>query len=444
MPEYVLQRPSAAPITPPVLDESQQAVLDHFAAGPGGPLQVLAGPGAGKTTALVELVVDRVENGGLSPDQILVLTFSRKAAQEIRSRIARRLARTTSTTPAMTFHSFCYALLRAEQSPTDFASPIRLLSAPENDAMIAEVLAGRRRRAVARGAPSGAAHAWPGLGAALAHRVGPRARHGRCRSRRRWRDARRPRRLEVGGTVLRRGHLGRCTGQHDRPHRPDLRGRQRCSRIPTYASAGASKLALVVVDEYQDTDPLQVELLKALAGDGRDLVVVGDPYQSIYGFRGADVRGIVDFPDQFATAAGPAPRITLGYTNRYGDDDRCGGALDRRQQGRTRRGRRHGLRRAPQPRQQGRRPRHGRGAHLLHADSRGRAHRADAARGPPARRRRRGATWRCWYDQARISAASSAPWWRRVCRSRWPVTSCRSRSSRPSVRCCLPCTPPTR
>ena len=113
MPEYVLQRPSAASNTPPVLDDSQQAVLDHFSS-TGGPLQVLAGPGAGKTTALVELVVDRVENGGLSPDQILVLTFSRKAAQEIRSRIARRLARTTSTTPAMTFHAFCYALLRAE------------------------------------------------------------------------------------------------------------------------------------------------------------------------------------------------------------------------------------------------------------------------------------------------------------------------------------------
>ena len=79
-----------------------------------------------------------------------------------------------------------------------------------------------------------------------------------------------------------------------------------------------SKFKLVVVDEYQDTDPLQVELLQALAGDGADLVVVGDPYQSIYGFRGADVRGIVGFPDAFATSRGPAPRITLSHTNRYG------------------------------------------------------------------------------------------------------------------------------
>ena len=65
----------------------------------------------------------------------------------------------------------------------------------------------------------------------------------------------------------------------------------------------------VFVDEYQDTDPSQVALLRALAGDGRDLVVVGDPDQSIYGFRGADVRGILDFPSAFPQRRRqPAPR----------------------------------------------------------------------------------------------------------------------------------------
>ena len=57
--------------------------------------------------------------------------------------------------------------------------------------------------------------------------------------------------------------------------------------------------AHVFVDEYQDTDTGQVALLRAIAGDGRDLVVVGDPHQSIYAFRGAEVRGLLDFPTDF-------------------------------------------------------------------------------------------------------------------------------------------------
>ncbi|MGH3934685.1 MAG: UvrD-helicase domain-containing protein, partial [Pseudonocardiaceae bacterium] len=66
----------------PELDPSQREVVDHA----GGPLLVLAGPGTGKTTTLVEAVVDRVEHRGLSPEQVLVLTFSRKAAEELRDR----------------------------------------------------------------------------------------------------------------------------------------------------------------------------------------------------------------------------------------------------------------------------------------------------------------------------------------------------------------------
>ena len=75
----------------------------------------------------------------------------------------------------------------------------------------------------------------------------------------------------------------------------------------------------VFVDEYQDTDPGQVALLRAIAGDGRDLTVVGDPHQSIYGFRGAEVRGILDFPTEFPRADGqPADVVALRTTRRFG------------------------------------------------------------------------------------------------------------------------------
>ena len=111
---------------PPVLDENQRRVVEHK----GGPLLVLAGPGTGKTTTIVEAVVDRIDHRGIDPSRVLVLTFGRKAAQELRERITGRLRRTTREPLAMTFHSYAYALIRREfQRMGDH--PPRLLSGPE-------------------------------------------------------------------------------------------------------------------------------------------------------------------------------------------------------------------------------------------------------------------------------------------------------------------------
>src|SRR5688500_20084314 len=103
MPEYVLQPPAARDhAVAPALDTEQRAVVEHGATPGSGPLLVLAGPGTGKTTTVVETVVERIEREALSPEQVLVLTFSRKAADEVRSRIARPLARTPPCPPAIT------------------------------------------------------------------------------------------------------------------------------------------------------------------------------------------------------------------------------------------------------------------------------------------------------------------------------------------------------
>ena len=92
---YRLLRTAPPVATRLVPDEAQRDVLAHCSTKDGGPLLVLAGPGTGKTTTLVEAVARRVE-GGLSPDEVLVLTFSRKAAQELRDRITARLGTTTA------------------------------------------------------------------------------------------------------------------------------------------------------------------------------------------------------------------------------------------------------------------------------------------------------------------------------------------------------------
>ena len=139
----------------PDLDASQRQVVEHD----GGPLLVLAGPGTGKTTTLVEAVVERVDNRGLSPDEILVLTFSRKAADELRTKITARLGRTSAMPMSSTFHSFCYALLRQHQPADLYLTPLRLLSAPEQDVRIKTLL---------EHSLEGTSLSWPeGLGAAL-------------------------------------------------------------------------------------------------------------------------------------------------------------------------------------------------------------------------------------------------------------------------------------
>jgi len=109
-PSYRLVRRPLRAAAPPGLDDAQRRVVSHT----GGPLLVLAGPGTGKTTAIVEAVVHRVTRRGIDPSRVLVLTFSRKAAEELRERITMRLGRTTREPLALTFHSYAYALARRE------------------------------------------------------------------------------------------------------------------------------------------------------------------------------------------------------------------------------------------------------------------------------------------------------------------------------------------
>src|SRR4051812_32352102 len=130
-----LVRPAVATAVPE-LDEHQRRVVDH----PGGPLLVLAGPGTGKTTTLVETIVDRIDQRGARPDEVLALTFSRKAAEQLRDRVTGRLGRPMEASLGSTFHSFAYGLIR-QYAPADlYEGPLRLLSAPEQDVVLQELL----------------------------------------------------------------------------------------------------------------------------------------------------------------------------------------------------------------------------------------------------------------------------------------------------------------
>ncbi|MFE3253232.1 ATP-dependent helicase [Streptomyces sp. NPDC059209] len=318
---YRLIRTTPAPVDPPVLDAAQRPVVDHDR----GPLLVLAGPGTGKTTTLVESVAARVARG-LDPERMLVLTFSRKAAVELRDRTAVRLGGAQGP-QATTFHSFCYALIRAHQEADLFTEPLRLLSGPEQDVAVRELLAGQLDLE-----REGLAHIrWPDeLRACLTTRgFADEVRAVLARSRE----------LGLGPDSL--SVFARRTGRPDWTAAAsflaeyldvlDMQGVLDYAELvhravllaerPEVAERLADRYDAVFVDEYQDTDPAQVRLLRALAGHGRTLVAFGDPDQSIYAFRGADVNGILDFPDAFPRADGrPAPVEVLTTSRRSGAD----------------------------------------------------------------------------------------------------------------------------
>jgi superfamily I DNA/RNA helicase/RecB family exonuclease len=316
-PAYRLVRRPLPTAAAPRLDEAQQRVVDHA----GGPLLVLAGPGTGKTTTIVAAVADRIERRGIDPERVLVLTFSRKAAVELRERITGRLRRTTREPLAMTFHSYAYALARREFVLAGDEPP-RLLSAPEQLLEVRRMLRGEAQDGGAR---------WPErLRPALATRgFAEEVRDLLMRAAERGLDGRGLRQLgkhkDRDDWVAAAGFLDRYAARFD------------LAPVPAYDYAEIVRIAaallsreetrqrergaydVVLVDEYQDSDPAQESLLLALAGDGRELIAVGDPDQSIYAFRGADVGALTEFPQRFRAADGqPAPVVALRTCRRSG------------------------------------------------------------------------------------------------------------------------------
>ena len=142
----VAPRGPAGVAPPELLDPVQAAVVERRAGS--GPAVLLGAPGTGKTTALVEAVVARVQRDGVPPDAVLVLAASRTAAAALRMRICARLGRTVREPLARTPHAYAFGLLRRARVLEGEPSP-RLISGPEQDRVLADLLAGHAEGVVA-------------------------------------------------------------------------------------------------------------------------------------------------------------------------------------------------------------------------------------------------------------------------------------------------------
>jgi superfamily I DNA/RNA helicase/RecB family exonuclease len=309
---YQLQHRRAVAAAAPVLDAAQQQVVDHRR----GPLLVLAGPGTGKTTTLVEAAVARV-TAGVPVEQILMVTFSRRAAGELRDRVTARLARTVREPVARTLHSYAFGVLRMAAVARGEPAP-RLLSGPEQDVIVRELIAG------------GLPERWP---VALRPALRTRAFAGELRD-----LIMRAVERGLDGPAL--SDLGRARGRADwvaagefleeyqrvnaleNPNGYDPAELIRAAHAtllddPQLLARERGTRRRIFVDEYQDTDPAQAQLLALLASGADEVILVGDPDQTIYAFRGADVSAIRDVDARFGGGAA-VPTVALRQCRRSG------------------------------------------------------------------------------------------------------------------------------
>ncbi len=265
------------------LNEVQRKAAEHIE----GPLLIVAGPGSGKTRVITHRIAYLVDTCGFSPRRIAAVTFTNKAAREMRQRLSGLLGQRAEQLTAATFHSFCAMVLRRDGERiglgSDFAiyddaDQIALLKRAMNEAGVDPKNWGVRAiQSAISGAKSqlidsfGFADRRDSYFDEIVHRVFERY------------DALLAQAMAVDfDDILLRTH-------------------QLLDKFPDVAEKYQRRYLHFLVDEFQDTNVAQYEIARKIADVHKNLCVVGDPDQSIYSWRNADIRNILsfrrDFPD---------------------------------------------------------------------------------------------------------------------------------------------------
>jgi DNA helicase-2/ATP-dependent DNA helicase PcrA len=291
------------------LNPEQRRAVEHGATGPGpfAPLLVIAGAGSGKTNTLAHRVAHLMVNGA-DPRRILLMTFSRRAASEMTrrvERIARKVigdnagAMTDALAWAGTFHGIGARMLR-EYSDQIGLDPAFTIHDREDSADLMNLI--RHEKGFSK-----TKERFPTKGTCLA--IYSRCVNAEC-------SIEKVMGLSfpwcAGWAAELKGLFAAYVEAKQRQNVLDyddlLLYWAQTMNDPALARDIGGRFDHVLVDEYQDTNRLQASILLALKPDGSGLTVVGDDAQSIYSFRAATVRNILDFPDRFSP---PADIITL-------------------------------------------------------------------------------------------------------------------------------------
>ncbi|MFQ5773034.1 MAG: UvrD-helicase domain-containing protein [Kiloniellaceae bacterium] len=263
-------RPSATDILAG-LDPDQRAAAEIVR----GPLLIVAGPGSGKTRTLTHRIAHLVANHGVPADGCLAITFTRRAAAEMRQRLCAILPQAAAQIPVHTFHSLGLSILREHAGAVGLHRGFRVADDAERAAVLVQTsnLSGRKARGLL-GAISKAKRSGRAADGEIAQAM---AAYQRALALRNWVDL-----DDLVGLAV-----------------------QVLASDPGLAALTRERFPWISVDEFQDVDEQQVRLVKLLAppgaNPGANLCVIGDSNQAIYGFRGADAacfeRFLQDHPD---------------------------------------------------------------------------------------------------------------------------------------------------
>jgi ATP-dependent DNA helicase UvrD/PcrA len=254
---------------------------------PDGPTLVIAGAGSGKTRTLVYRVAWLVEKG-IPPERILLLTFTRKASQEMLRRVEIMLERSCQEVAGGTFHSLAYKILRIYGAAIGLRSPLTVLDRKDSEEIVGKII---KQKGWDKNKDRPDKKEFLELLSRIVNR-------GQT-----FEEALSDSFFETGPSPSQLKDLNREYETFKKEHGlldyDDLLSH--CLQLFRQETQVAQKLAsyyrYVLVDEYQDTNLLQAEMVRHLARG--NVMVVGDDSQSIYGFRGAHFKNILDFPNQY-------------------------------------------------------------------------------------------------------------------------------------------------
>ncbi|HEX2205144.1 MAG TPA: UvrD-helicase domain-containing protein [Longimicrobium sp.] len=267
------------------LNPEQREAAAHFE----GPLLVLAGAGSGKTRVLTHRIAWLIEEMGVDPASILSLTFTNKAAGEMRERVRKLLGKEPAGMWTGTFHAIGARILRRHASRLGWTPGFVVYDADDTDSLTRRIVRDELKLDVKRWPPKAIHHA---ISAAKNELVSPEAYAQSAR------DAFELRVADAYPLYQKALRDNNAFDFDDLLVKPVELFRTNERVLQEYRA----RFGFLLVDEYQDTNRAQYVFLRLLAEEHGNLFVVGDDDQSIYGWRGADIRNILDFEKDFPAA----------------------------------------------------------------------------------------------------------------------------------------------